>query len=77
MYFDNIYQVDDRWMKRDTTSYTIEEIKNITRHYTVIHVVLWYDIPPNINTLFPHLTHLRVHRVDSNADWTRYCIVII
>jgi len=67
----------DEWMERMTTSYTIEEIKNITRHHTVTHVVLWKDIPPNMNKLFPHLTHLRVSEVHRNADWTRYCIVII
>jgi len=66
----------DEWMKNDTTSYTIEEINDRSRHHTVTHVVLKYDIPPNINKLFPHLTHLSILGVD-NADWTRYYIVII
>jgi len=65
----------DGWVWNGTTSYTIEEINDKSRHHTVTHVVLKHDIPPNINTLFPHLTHLRVSEVDSNADWTRYDIV--
>jgi len=68
---------DDEWMKNRTTSYTIEEISDKSRHHTVTHVRLKYDIPPNINTLFPHLTHLRVSKVDSNADWIRYYIVMV
>jgi len=67
----------NEWRKNRTTSYTVEEIKNITRHHTVTHVILWYNIPPNMNKLFPHLTHLRVYRVHRNADWTRYTSVII
>jgi len=67
----------DEWMGNDTTLYTIEEINDKSRRHTVTHVVLENNIPPNINTLFPHLTHLRVSGVDSIADWTRYCIVII
>jgi len=63
--------VGDEWLKNMTTSCTIEEIKKKTRHHTVTHVVLMYDIPPNMNTLFPHLTHLSVFRVHRNADWTR------
>jgi len=66
-----------KWMVNWTTPYTIEEINDKTRHHTVTHVILKYDIPPNINTLFPHLTHLRVSEVDSNADWTRYYIVMV
>jgi len=75
----NTYSIDevgDEWIEK-TTFYTIGEIKNITRHHTVTHVILRYDIPPNMNTLFPHLTHLRVDGVDSNADWTRYTSLII
>jgi len=64
-------------MKNYPTSHTIEEIKNKSRHHTVTHVVLWEDIPPNINTLFPHLTHLGVSQVYKNADWTRYDIAIV
>jgi len=71
----SIDEADDKWMENDTTYYTIEEINYISRHHTVTHVKLWYDIPPNINTLFPHLTHLVVSGVYSNADWTRYDIV--
>jgi len=71
----SIDEADDEWIKNDTTRYTIEEINDISRHHTVTHVVLKDDIPPNINKLFPHLTHLRVSGVDSNADWTRYDIV--
>jgi len=68
----------DEWMKNRTTSYTIEEIKNITRHHTVTHVILLDDIPPNMNTLFPHLTYLRVKEgYRRNANWTRYTNVII
>jgi len=66
---------DDEWIKNDTKSYTKEEIKNKSRQHTVTHVSLLDDIPPNINTLFPHLTHLWVDGVDRNADWTRYDIV--
>jgi len=66
---------DDKWMENRTTSYTIEEINDISTHHTVTHVILLDDIPPNINTLFPHLTHLRVSGVYSNANWTRYYIV--
>jgi len=73
----SIDEADDEWMENVTTPYTIEEIKNKSKHHTVTHVKLQNDIPPNINTLFPHLTHLRVFGVDSNADWTRYYIVII
>jgi len=68
---------DYEWMENRTTLYTKEEIKNKSRHHTVTHVVLWHDIPPNINKLFPHLTHLRVSGVDRNANWTRYYLVII
>jgi len=68
---------DDKWMGKWTLPYTIEEIRKKSRHQAVTHVVLKDDIPPNINTLFPHLTHLRVYGVDSNANWTRYYIVII
>jgi len=67
----SIDEAGDEWLKNTITYYTIENIKNITRHHTVTHVVLLDDIPPNMNTLFPRLTHLRVTRVDSNADWTR------
>jgi len=63
--------------KNDTKPYTIEEIKNISRHHTVTHVILRDDIPPNISTLFPHLTHLRISGVHSSANWTRYSSVII
>jgi len=73
----SIDEAGDKWRKNGTTSYTIEDIKNITRHHTVTHVVLEEDIPPNMNKLFPHLTHLRVSEVDSNTDWTRYTNVII
>jgi len=68
---------DNKWNENGTTSYTIEEINEISRHHTVTHVVLEDDILPNIKTLFPHLTHLRVSGVDSNANWTRYYFVII
>jgi len=74
----NTFSIDgagDKWIKTRTRSYTIEEISDISRHHTVTHVVLKYDIPPNINTLFPHLTHLRVSGVYRNANWTRYDIV--
>jgi len=67
----------DEWMGNRTRSYTIEEISDISRHHTVTHVILKNDIPPNINTLFPHLTHLRVYEVHSNADWTRYYIIMV
>jgi len=73
----SVDEADDEWMENRTKYYTIEEIKKKSRHHTVSHVILKYDIPPNINTLFPHLTHLKVSGVDSNADWTRYYIVII
>jgi len=72
----SIDRADDGWMGNRTTSYTIEEIKNKSRHHTVTHVKLRNDIPPNMNTLFPHLTYLRVHGAD-NVDWTRYTSVII
>jgi len=70
---------DGEWMwKNLTRSYTIEEIKNRTRHHKVTHVTLVDDIPPNyMNKLFPHLTHLRVYGVHRNANWTRYTSVII
>jgi len=67
----------NEWVLNVTTSYTIEKIKNITRHHTVTHVILKDDIPENMNKLFPHLTHLSVSGVHSNADWTRYTSVII
>jgi len=51
---------DDRWMENDTTLYTKEEINDKSRHHTVTHVILEYDIPPNMNTLFPQLEHLWV-----------------
>jgi len=74
----SIDEADDEWRwKNVTTYYTVEEIKDISRHHTVTHVILWYNIPPNMNTLFPHLTHLCVSGVDSNANWTRYTSVII
>jgi len=59
-------------LEKDTASYTIEEINDISRHHTVTHAILKYDILPNINTLFPHITHLRLCRVDKDANWTRY-----
>jgi len=65
------------WMENETRHYTIEEINDISRHHTVTHIILKYDIPPNINTLFPHLTHLRLYEVDSKADWARYNVVIL
>jgi len=68
---------DYEWIGNDTTSYTVEEIKNITGVCTVTHVILKDDIPPNMKTLFPHLTHLRVDGVDSSANWIRYTNVII
>jgi len=71
----SIDEADDEWMENDTTPYTIEEINDISKHHTVTHVILKNDIPPNINTLFPHLTELSVFGVDSNVDWTRYYIV--
>jgi len=64
---------DIEWMGNRTTSYTIEEINDINRRHTVTHVILKNDIPPNINTLFPHLTHIVVYEVNRNTDWTRYC----
>jgi len=74
----SIDEADDKWTWNRTTSYNIEEIKNKTRHHTVTHVILRDDIPPNMNKLFPHLTHLRVKGVQRrNADWTRYTSVII
>jgi len=77
----NTFSIDeagDKWMwKNVTTYYTVEEIKDISRHHTVTHVRLEYDISPNMNKLFPHLTHLRVSGVHSNATWTRYTSVII
>jgi len=73
----SIDRAGDEWMKNYTASYTIEEINYMSRRHTITHVILKDEIPPNMNKLFPHLTHLRVHRVDSDADWTRYYIVII
>jgi len=70
----SVDEADDKWIEYRTTYFTIEEINDISKHHTVTHVVLRDDIPPNINTLFPHLTHLRLSGVDSNANWTRYCI---
>jgi len=70
-------EADGKRNKNDPIFHTIEEIKDISKHHTVTPVVLGRDIPPNINKLFPHLTHLRVSRVDSNADWTRYYIVLV
>jgi len=65
------------WMSNYATSYTIEEINDIRRHHTVTHVILEGDIPPDISTLFPHLTHLRLYNVDSNTDCTRYSVVMM
>jgi len=76
----NTYSIDgagNEWMGNDTASDTIAKIKKKSRLHTVTHVRLEDDIPPNINTLFPHLTHLRVKGVYNDADWTRYTIVII
>jgi len=72
----SIDEAGNEWRLNQTTPYTVEEIKNITKHHTVTHVILDDDIPPNMNKLFAHLTHLRISKVHRNADWTRYTSVI-
>jgi len=64
-------------MRNRTTNYTIEEINAISGHPKVTHAMLKYDIPPTIGTLFPHLTHLKLHRVGRISDCARYNIIII
>jgi len=63
-------------MMNKTKSYTIEEINAKSRHHKVTHAILKYDIPADIGTLLPHLTHLKLYEVGKIADWLRYGIVI-
>jgi len=62
----------DKWMENNTTAYTIEEIKENSRHQTVTHVILRGDNSLDINTMFPHITHLRVNFADSDTNFNRY-----
>jgi len=70
----SIVEEDGEWIGSFTSCYTIEEIRDISPSHTVTHMILGENIPPNIATLFPHLTHLSIYDVNSDTDFSGYSV---
>jgi len=60
---------DNKWLGNSTRDYTLRDITNNSRYHEVTHVIVEKEIPPNLLSFFPQLTHLRMKKFKIDANF--------
>lgn len=64
----------DKVVENFTPCVAIEETHDINPQHKVTHIIMGENNPPNIATIFPHVTDLSVYGAINDADFTRYSV---